>query len=150
MSYDDLISRLAKLRQVKPRNGFVRAHRAECPVCEGHSLPLSIAEGSGGIVVYCFGGCAAEQIVASLGLSLADLFPTPLPRPGHGCRGTGSLSAWITASAAADALSSFMYEAVIAIVAGREHEALELVERMAEAERAFKAAARAAMAGVKS
>jgi hypothetical protein len=73
-----------------------------CPV-PGHGRgrgdrnpSLSVREGiDGRVLVYCFAGCSAEEIVRAIGLTMADLFPEghsrggrpakPVPpaRPGH-------------------------------------------------------------------
>lgn len=51
-----------------------------CPVpAHGDTRPsLSVAAGRyGGAVVYCHAGCATEDVVAAIGLTLADLMPEP-------------------------------------------------------------------------
>jgi len=53
---------------------------ARCPAHEDSSPSLSIAEGDNGrVLVHCFAGCGAAEIVDAVGLDLRDLFP---PRPG--------------------------------------------------------------------
>ena len=52
-----------------------RRWRAACPLHGGRfSGPLSIAEGTKGVIVQCFGGCSAEAVLASAGLRFSDLF----------------------------------------------------------------------------
>ena len=53
---------------------------ARCPAHADRSPSLSITEGDDGrVLVHCFAGCGAAEIVAAVGLELSDLFP---PRPG--------------------------------------------------------------------
>jgi len=52
---------------------------ARCPAHEDRTPSLSVGEGvDGRALVYCFGGCDADEIVRTIGLQWADLFP-----PGH-------------------------------------------------------------------
>lgn len=72
MKIDEIASVLKNVR--KAGNGY----SALCPV-PGHddrNNSLSLGEGDdGSILVKCFGGCSAEDVVKSLGLELTDLFP---------------------------------------------------------------------------
>jgi DNA primase len=75
MSADDLISRLSKAR----KTGAGRTI-ACCPAHPDKSPSLSITEKSDGLVLLrCFAGCSAAEIVAAVGLELSDLFPEKLP-----------------------------------------------------------------------
>jgi len=69
---DQLLTRLDGVRTVGPGRW-----RARCPAHEGRNRQaLSIAEGSdGAVLVKCFHGCCAVDIVRACGLELADLFP---------------------------------------------------------------------------
>jgi len=49
--------------------------RARCPACEGRSRKLSIAESDGRVLVHCFGGCAAADVLAAVGLGWKDIMP---------------------------------------------------------------------------
>jgi 5S rRNA maturation endonuclease (ribonuclease M5) len=50
-----------------------------CPAHEDSTPSLSISEGSDGrVLVNCFSGCAPEEVCASLGIKIADLFPANL------------------------------------------------------------------------
>jgi len=49
--------------------------RARCPACEGRSRKLSIAESGGRVLIHCFGGCAAADVLAAVGLRWADIMP---------------------------------------------------------------------------
>jgi hypothetical protein len=63
---------LDRLDGVQPSgNGW----RARCPACGGRSRKLSIAESGGKVLVHCFAGCKAEDVIGAVGLTWADLFP---------------------------------------------------------------------------
>lgn len=56
--------------------------RANCPAHEGSSSSLSIMTvDDGRILIHCFAGCEAGDVVAALGMELSDLFP---PRESSG------------------------------------------------------------------
>ena len=49
--------------------------KARCPAHEDRHASLSVSEGDDGrILVKCFAGCAAEEVVSAMGLKLSDLF----------------------------------------------------------------------------
>lgn len=53
---------------------------ARCPAHDDRSPSLSVREiDDGTILVKCFSGCTAFEIVAAVGLELHDLFPPRLP-----------------------------------------------------------------------
>jgi hypothetical protein len=63
-----------------------QGYMARCPAHDDSTASLSVREGDDGrVLVKCFAGCSVEQIVAALGLSLADLFEQG---NGSGERGT--------------------------------------------------------------
>lgn len=65
---------LEKLKKVSPKGKG--QWMACCPAHEDRSPSLAIKETSDGrILVKCFAGCGAADIVAAAGLTLADLFP---------------------------------------------------------------------------
>lgn len=67
---DDLLSRLEK---VKGRNGRFNAC---CPAHPDKSPSLAIRElDDGRILLKCFAGCSAQEIVSAIGMDLTDLFP---------------------------------------------------------------------------
>lgn len=71
MTADMLLSRLEMVR----RTGAGR-HIARCPAHEDRRASLSIRElDDGRVLIHCFAGCAASDIVAAVGLGLSDLFP---------------------------------------------------------------------------
>lgn len=65
-----LLSRLDRVR--KSGKGWT----AKCPAHEDRTASLSVAEGSDGrVLVHCFAGCKAADVLAAVGLQVADLFP---------------------------------------------------------------------------
>lgn len=53
-----------------------RGYTARCPAHGDRNNSLSISLGDDGrILIFCFAGCSAQEIVESLGLTLRDLFP---------------------------------------------------------------------------
>jgi hypothetical protein len=63
---------LQRLKRVTPcGNGW----SARCPSHCDHSNSLSVAEGDDGrVLIFCFAGCAIDDIVEDLGLAMEDLF----------------------------------------------------------------------------
>jgi hypothetical protein len=73
MRFDDLIGRLDK---VKGRNG---RYTASCPAHKDRSPSLALRElDDGRILLHCFGGCATDEVLGAIGLTLTDLFPERL------------------------------------------------------------------------
>lgn len=73
MSADVLLQRLDGVQ----RQG--KGWRAKCPSCGGASRKLSISEADEGrVLLHCFGGCSAADVVQAAGLQLVDLFPERL------------------------------------------------------------------------
>jgi hypothetical protein len=76
------------IERVLKRLGGVRRLRsgwlARCPAHQDRSPSLKIDEGEAGrILVHCFSGCTAQEIVAAIGLTLHDLMgdsSAPPPR----------------------------------------------------------------------
>lgn len=58
----------------------VRNGEARCPAHDDRNPSLSISQGREGVVVHCHVGCTQEDVVAALGLTMADLFDAPLER----------------------------------------------------------------------
>ena len=83
---DNLGLLLSQLSKVKP-NGRGQ-YIACCPSHTDKHPSLAIRHTDDGkILIKCFGGCSAHEIVSSIGLSLTDLFPkesnysTPIKNP---------------------------------------------------------------------
>lgn len=52
---------------------------ARCPAHQDNGPSLSITEGSDGrVLVHCFAGCGALDVISAVGLEWADLFPEDL------------------------------------------------------------------------
>ena len=70
---------LALLDGVK-QNG--RGHVALCPAHDDTNASLSANEGDDGrTLLHCHAGCAVEEIVARIGLSVPDLYPATGEQP---------------------------------------------------------------------
>lgn len=72
MVADVLLSRLDGVRRCG--RGWI----AKCPAHEDSSASLSISAGDDRTLLHCFAGCGAADVVAAVGLALADLFPERL------------------------------------------------------------------------
>lgn len=74
MIADTLLSRLDKVRETGPGQWL-----ASCSAHDDRHPSLSIREtGDGTVLVKCWAGCTAYEIISAVGLELSDLFP---PRP---------------------------------------------------------------------
>jgi hypothetical protein len=58
-------------------SGNDRGWSACCPAHNDSTPSLSISNGNQGVVLHCHAGCSTDNIVAELGLKMADLFDTP-------------------------------------------------------------------------
>jgi hypothetical protein len=77
MSADVLISRLEKVRPTG-RGTWI----ACCPAHNDRSPSLAIREADDGrVLLHCFAGCTALEVIDAVGLDLSDLYP---PRQHHG------------------------------------------------------------------
>lgn len=104
MSAAALIDRLERVTQTGPGTW-----RARCPAHECRSQTLSIRETDDGrVLVHDFGGCAAVDVIAAVGLQMTDLFPARLPE--H--RYAPSRSAF----PAREALALIDYEVMVALL----------------------------------
>lgn len=64
-----VLSRLDKVK--KTGKGYI----ALCPAHADKSPSLSLKEGSDGrVLIHCFAGCTAEEVVNEIGLQMSDLF----------------------------------------------------------------------------
>lgn len=71
--YDNLLSRLEGVQSTG------KGQRSRCPACGGKSRKLSLAQGNDGrVLLHCFGGCSAADVLAAVGLTVADLFDRPI------------------------------------------------------------------------
>ena len=68
---DLLLSRLEQVRTIRPDRW-----QARCPAHDDRSPSLSLTETADGtILIKCWAGCSASEIVDAVGLDLLDLFP---------------------------------------------------------------------------
>ena len=68
---EKLLSRLEKVRGSEPR------WRSLCPAHDNkNTLSLAISQTPDGLIlIHCFSGCGASDILSAIGLSLRDLYP---------------------------------------------------------------------------
>jgi len=67
----DLLNRLTKVRTYGERRWM-----ACCPAHDDKTPSLAVQElRDGRILVHCYAGCGASDVMAAMGLSLRDLFP---------------------------------------------------------------------------
>ncbi|WP_339487838.1 virulence-associated protein E [Pseudomonas sp. EL_65y_Pfl2_R95] len=65
---------LSALDKVKPAGNS--KYKACCPAHDDKDPSLSIKESEDGtVLLHCWAGCTASQVVAAMGLELRDLFP---------------------------------------------------------------------------
>src|SRR3954463_9555222 len=71
---DQLLARLDGVRS-KGNNQWA----CKCPAHEDRSPSLSIKHADDGtILINCFAGCDANDVLAAVGMNIRDLFPKPL------------------------------------------------------------------------
>lgn len=71
MSVENLLNNLRKVRKMGKDRWL-----ACCPAHDDKSPSMSIrALPDGAVLVHCFAGCSAHEIVAAAGLGIAELFP---------------------------------------------------------------------------
>ncbi len=72
---DTLLSRLEGVRETGPGR-----YLARCPAHDDKSPSLSVRELPDGVILlHDFAGCGAADVLAAVGMTLADLFPDRLP-----------------------------------------------------------------------
>jgi predicted protein tyrosine phosphatase len=70
-----ILDRLERVKQTAPGRWI-----ACCPAHEDRSPSLSIRElDDGRLLVHCFAGCGAVDVLTAVGLELQDLYPQRLP-----------------------------------------------------------------------
>lgn len=123
MRADNFVSHLDKVR----KTGSAR-WVALCPAHGDRSPSLSIRESDDGrVLLHCFTGCSASEVVQAVGLSLSDLFPENLIGESHAIKGERR------PFPAADVLRCIAFEALVVLTAGA---ALLAGEPFADADRA--------------
>ena len=74
MTADAMLSRLDKVRKRSADQWSAR-----CPAHDDKAPSLSVREmPDGRVLLRCFAGCAADEVVGAVGLDLFDLFPPKL------------------------------------------------------------------------
>lgn len=74
MAVDTLISRLSGVRRTGRGKWLAR-----CPAHDDRSPSLTVRELDDGLIlIHCFSGCQALDVVEALGLGMTDLFPERL------------------------------------------------------------------------
>ena len=105
MSVDNLLSHLDKVRKTGPNRWS-----ACCPAHDDKGPSLVITEKEPDfILLKCFAGCSAHEVVAAVGLDIADLFPT---REKHHCKPERR------PFPAADILRAVAFESIVVATAG--------------------------------
>lgn len=101
--YQNLISRLQKVRQVSPRKnkGQIEAHRAACPLCNAKG-PVSVALNNDGSILFnTFCSCGTASTRAAYGISWSDI----MPDQALSYRKPTLPSEWMSVATLADAIS---------------------------------------------
>lgn len=71
---DTVVAKLDGVKQVGPAEWVAR-----CPAHDDKSPSLALREADDGrLLVHCFAGCSAVEVMAALGLCVSDLFAGPL------------------------------------------------------------------------
>ncbi|MGY0611709.1 hypothetical protein [Luteimonas sp. A501] len=109
---EPLLQRLEGVQ--KSGNGW----RAMCPACGGRSRKLSVAERESAVLLYCFGGCKAIEVLESVGLAWPDIMPPrhwpESPEERRQARRAIREAGW------ASALAVIATEATVALIAARQ------------------------------
>ena len=72
---EELANAFPGSRQLKPGRWVTR-----CPVHDGGSQNLYITDGDKGTLIFCHAGCETQEILATVGIGLKDLYATKAPR----------------------------------------------------------------------
>lgn len=123
MSAELLLSRLDKVRGRGPGQ-----HSSRCPAHDDKGPSLSIKElPDGRVLVRCFAGCETEDVLASVGLTFADLFPPRLE--GHGMTAPKRQALLPAAQAFEIAVDDVTFAACAAANLGNGGRSTRLIER---------------------
>lgn len=74
---EKVLARLDGIKQTGPGRWV-----AQCPAHADRSPSLSVREVDDRVLVKCWAGCSAVEVVAAVGLRMSDLFDAPLPNAG--------------------------------------------------------------------
>jgi len=76
MNVEELVSKLNNAKEVSPKRGHQRSFIAQCPAHDDSSPSLSVdLSATDNILIKCWAGCGAAEVVESVGMSLSDLMP---------------------------------------------------------------------------
>ncbi|APW46916.1 hypothetical protein [Rhodoferax antarcticus] len=115
---ENVLSRLEKVRQRQPGQWSAR-----CPAHADKGPSLSVRESpDGGVLIHCFAGCTAGEIVDAMGMELSELFP-PRDRPPGAPKRTPRL---LSAGQALDLLAA--ESQLVAVAAGNLGYGVKLTE----------------------
>lgn len=107
MDVNDLVARLEKAKPTGPDKWI-----ACCPAHRDRTPSLTVrALDDGRILIHCFSGCGAADVMAAIGLETADLFPKAL---------ADHLPAVRQPFTAADALRALRFEAAVVAFASAD------------------------------
>lgn len=107
MSATTLLDRLHGVRSTGPGRWVAR-----CPSHDDRSPSLSVRAIDGRTLVHCFGGCSPGDVLAAVGLRMADLFERPLTGSGP----AGGFSRSHSRISAADGLHALDHEITVAFM----------------------------------
>jgi hypothetical protein len=108
MSVSNLLDRLDRVKQTGPRRWL-----ACCPAHEDRRPSLSIrALDDGRVLIHCFAGCGAADVLGSLGIEMRDLFPERLPGSGP----AGGFSSSHSKIPATDLIVILSHEITVAVL----------------------------------
>ena len=69
-----VLDRLERPKQTRPGSWL-----AACPCCESwRGRPISVREIDDRVLIYAFCGCATQDVLGAIGLTLGDLYDAPL------------------------------------------------------------------------
>lgn len=112
------------LQLVMPRLEGAQYHgknvRTICPSCGGKSRKLAITEGDNGtLLLHCFAGCTAHDVLSAIGLTVGDLFPrrdlrTMTPAERSQLRQAALLPRWRAA------MEALQHEATVLLIAANK------------------------------
>lgn len=92
--------------------------RAKCPACGGASRKVTIAERDGRVLLHCFGGCKAIEVLEAVGLGWPDIMPPrhwpESPEERRQTRRAIREAGW------ASALTGLVLEAKVVLIAARQ------------------------------
>lgn len=66
---------LVRLDKVKSRTHSVNQWTARCPAHDDNGPSLSIKDTGEKVLIHCFAGCDADDVLSAIGLTFKDLYP---------------------------------------------------------------------------